>query len=319
MEITIRDLDSREVAAATDLAWEVFMEFDAPDYSPQGRKEFQCFLANPKEINKLRFLGAFTGDKLAGILAMRQDHISLLFVAKEFHRQGIARSLFGYMLSEVEKDRITVNSSPYALEIYGKLGFTATSAEQITNGIRYIPMMYTSKGYRIERGVPADSDELEKLYDDLNDYLLATVNYPGWIKGIYPTGKDAARGIDNHTLYVVRQGGKIAGSVILNHRPEEAYDRVKWKVDADYSRILVIRTLAVHPSFLRMGIGRALMDFSVESARKQGMRSIRLDVYEKNFPAIALYERCGFEYIGLADLGLGEHGLNWFRLYEKVL
>ena len=36
----------------------------------------------------------------------------------------------------------------------------------------------------IESGTPADIDELEKLYDDLNDYLSATTNYPGWIKGI---------------------------------------------------------------------------------------------------------------------------------------
>ena len=34
----------------------------------------------------------------------------------------------------------------------------------------------------IESGTTADIDELEKLYDDLNDYLSATTNYPGWIK-----------------------------------------------------------------------------------------------------------------------------------------
>ena len=31
----------------------------------------------------------------------------------------------------------------------------------------------------IEYGTSADLDELEKLYDDLNDYLSATTNYPG--------------------------------------------------------------------------------------------------------------------------------------------
>ena len=45
--------------------------------------------------------------------------------------------------------------------------------------------------FTIEPGTSADIDELEKLYDELNDYLAATTNYPGWIKGVYPVREDA--------------------------------------------------------------------------------------------------------------------------------
>ena len=38
----------------------------------------------------------------------------------------------------------------------------------------------------IEPGTSADINELEKLYDELNDFLAATINYSGWIKGSYP-------------------------------------------------------------------------------------------------------------------------------------
>ncbi len=48
-------------------------------------------------------------------------------------------------------------------------------------------------------------------------------------------------------------------------------------------------------------------------------KSIRLDVYEGNIPAIRLYEKCGFEYVNTVDLGLGNYGLKWFKLYEKLL
>ena len=68
-----------------------------------------------------------------------------------------------------------------------------------------------------------------------------------------------------------------------------------------------------------MGVGRALMDYSFEQAQQSGIKSIRLDVYENNLPAIYLYEKCGFEYIDTVDLGLGNYGLNWFKLYEKVV
>ena len=171
----------------------------------------------------------------------------------------------------------------------------------------------------IESGIPADIDKLEKLYDDLNDYLSATINYPGWIKGIYPIRENAVTGVQNNNLFVVRHEGKIVGSIILDHQPEEAYHGVKWKLDVDYSYIFVVRTFVVHPSFLKIGVGRALMDFSFELAKKSGVKSIRLDVYEKNIPAILLYEKCGFEYIDTVDLGLGNYGLDWFKLYEKVI
>ncbi len=171
----------------------------------------------------------------------------------------------------------------------------------------------------IESGTTADIDELEKLYDDLNDYLSATTNYPGWIKGIYPIREDAVAGIENNTLFVVRHDGKIAGSIILDHHPDEAYNNVRWKIEADYNRIFVIRTFVVHPSFLKMGIGRALMNYSFELAQQSGIKSIRLDVYENNLPAISLYEKCGFEYIDTVDLGFGNYGLDWFKLYEKLV
>ena len=138
-------------------------------------------------------------------------------------------------------------------------------------------------------------------------------------KGIYPVRENAVAGIEDNTLFVLRCNGKIAGSIILDHHPDEAYNSVSWKVDVDYSSIFVIRTFVVHPSFLKMGVGRALMDYSFEQAQQSGIKSIRLDVYENNLPAISLYEKCGFVYIDTVDLGLGNYGLNWFKLYEKVV
>ena len=90
----------------------------------------------------------------------------------------------------------------------------------------------------IEPGTSADIDELEKLYNELNDYLAATINYPGWIKGIYPIREDAVAGVNDNMLYVARTDGRIAGSVILNHQPEKAYENVRWKMELDYSCIL---------------------------------------------------------------------------------
>jgi ribosomal protein S18 acetylase RimI-like enzyme len=171
----------------------------------------------------------------------------------------------------------------------------------------------------IEKGTKFDIDLLEQLYDDLNDFLENSINYPGWKKGIYPTRENAVNGIINDNLYVAKIEGKIVGSIILSHEPEPAYDQASWEVHADYSSIFVVHTFAVHPAYLKNGIGMALMDFTVQHSIEERAKAIRLDVYEKNVPAIRLYEKCGFKYMDTVDLGLGEYGLHYFKLYEKIL
>lgn len=171
----------------------------------------------------------------------------------------------------------------------------------------------------IEAGKLSDIDEIEQLYNEMNDALEAGINYPGFKKGVYPVRENAVEGVKEGYLYVARLEGRIAGSIILSHKPEEAYTSVTWNTDQDYDKIIVIHTLAVHPDFVKRGIGNSLMDFTERHAKKLGMMAIRLDVYEKNYPAIRLYERCGYEYVGTVDLGYAEYGLPWYKLYEKVL
>lgn len=142
MDIQIRELNDNEISQALKLTLDVFMEFEAPDYSQEGVDEFQSFLGEQEEISKLRFFGALNQGSLTGIIAMRNEHICLLFVRKEFHRRGIAKALFLHILKKNKSERITVNSSPYAIEVYGRLGFTSTNSEQVTNGIRYTPMVF---------------------------------------------------------------------------------------------------------------------------------------------------------------------------------
>ncbi len=171
----------------------------------------------------------------------------------------------------------------------------------------------------IEKATLSDLDELEMLYNELNDYLASHINYPGWIKNIYPIGTTARKGIEDDQLFVFRKNNLIAGSIILSHEPEEAYDQVKWSIYSDYQDIYVIRTLVVHPNFLRQGIALELMNFSQNQAIKNHIHAIRLDVSIKNTPAIELYKKLGYQHRGTVDLGLEYDHLIWFDLYELLL
>lgn len=170
-----------------------------------------------------------------------------------------------------------------------------------------------------ELAKPHILNEISQLYDDLNDYLDEHTNYPGWKKGIYPTRIDAEAGIHANELFVLRKEGVIVGSVIVNHSQEPTYAGAIWQSEAVGDEVLVIRTLVTHPNYMKQGISQILLACVKEHALSLGCKSIRLDVAVQNEPAITLYEKCGYTYVGTVDLGLPYEHLKWFRLYELVL
>ena len=131
--------------------------------------------------------------------------------------------------------------------------------------------------------------------------------------------RKAEKGIKEKNLYVLRNERQIMGSIILSHEPEAAYEKADWHVDLEYKDIFVIHTFAVHPLYLGNGTGKRLMEFALEQSREEKIKAIRLDVYEKNTPAISLYRKYGFRYIDTVDLGYGEFGLDNFELYQKLI
>ena len=151
--ITYRLMEPGEEARVSDLTTRVFNEFVAPDYSAEGVREFLRYvhpdlMAQRSQANHFVLL-ALAGADLAGIIELRDwGHISLLFVDRIYLRQGIARALLQRALEICRSRRpglaeITVNSSPYAVPIYMRLGFEPVAAEQIRKGIRFVSMRLT--------------------------------------------------------------------------------------------------------------------------------------------------------------------------------
>ena len=62
-----------------------------------------------------------------------------------YHRRGIGRRLFEAMRRDHAQQVFTVNSSPYAVEVYRHLGFVPTDDEQSVDGLRFTPMQYSPK------------------------------------------------------------------------------------------------------------------------------------------------------------------------------
>ena len=148
----IKEVSKKDLKQALDLVNAVFSEFVAVDYSEQGNKSFEDYLrvkydevSSDMETGHKKLWGYYQNGEIIGVIATRDiSHIALMFVDKRHHRQGIARQLLNNVLAEINDSagiaQMTVNSSPYAVMIYERLGFTKTDGPQEKGGIIYIPM-----------------------------------------------------------------------------------------------------------------------------------------------------------------------------------
>ena len=145
----IRKLRSCEIGEALYLTWNVFQQYEAPDYTQEGVEEFYKSIHDEKYLSELCWYGAFVQDDLVGVLATRSagTHIALFFVEGKYHRQGIGKQLYQTARAANHSNVMTVNSSPYAVPVYHKLGFKDTDSEQIVDGLRFTPMELNTESF----------------------------------------------------------------------------------------------------------------------------------------------------------------------------
>ena len=146
----IKRLTAKEdIHASLQLAEDVFMQFEAPDFTPCGVESFKSFIWGKRVKEMIKdgsfvVWGCYCGNQLVGMLAMRDcQHISLAFVMADFHRQGIGRMLYSQAKKYAAlhlKRKITVNASPYGLPFYRAIGFKEPDMENVIDGVRSTPM-----------------------------------------------------------------------------------------------------------------------------------------------------------------------------------
>ena len=92
-----RQIEPSETAAAATLAREVFDQFVAPYYQPEGVTEFHRY-ASADALSQRHVSGHATyvaerGGELVGMLHLRAPcHVAMLFVQSSLQRSGIARA-----------------------------------------------------------------------------------------------------------------------------------------------------------------------------------------------------------------------------------
>ena len=148
--ILIKEYQKGQEFQIHQLIKNVYDEFVSSDYSEEGNQLFYDWIS-PSAIalrqTKLVNLWVAIADKeIIGMIEIRnQNQVTLLFVDKMFHGQGVARQLFQTALKtclqrQTDIKKFNVHASPFSIPAYQKLGFKAIDVMQEQQGIKYLPM-----------------------------------------------------------------------------------------------------------------------------------------------------------------------------------
>jgi ribosomal protein S18 acetylase RimI-like enzyme len=145
-----KEIEDYEIEESWKLIQKVYNKFIAPDYNDQGNKKYHeliniDFLKNREIDNRLCMI-CKQNNIIIGIIGIRNDfHITIFFVDPEFQNQGVGKRLIKLATEQFKEYNnkigyLEVNSSPYAVEIYKKIGFRKISEEKNVFGIRFTEM-----------------------------------------------------------------------------------------------------------------------------------------------------------------------------------
>lgn len=143
--LVFRAASPEDLPAATALVHAVYLETVAPLYTDEGNRVFTDFIrlhvwADRQRRGHPSWI-AIEDGVMIGVLHIRDGrHVSLLFVAPEHQRRGIARRLLDLATRQLPPEEFKVNASPNSVDAYAHLGFSATGPEETMSGIRYTPM-----------------------------------------------------------------------------------------------------------------------------------------------------------------------------------
>ncbi len=172
----------------------------------------------------------------------------------------------------------------------------------------------------IRPAAPGDLTAIAAIYEEiLVQEETRPLSFTNWKRGTYPTLDTAQKALEAGCLWTAEEEGEICASFLLNGEQLPEYDAIPWSFDAPRDKVAVIHTLVVSPRRTGRGMARTLVAFCEEEARRQGKTVMRLDTYEGNDPANAMYPRLGYRLAGSTEFFFQGFIHEILNCYEKKL
>ncbi len=139
-----------------------------------------------------------------------------------------------------------------------------------------------------------DIDDILKIANQAIAYFKSR-NINQWQDG-YPNKEVFLNDINNNSLYVVKEGGKLV-SIFALYDHEDSYNTIydgKWHSDNNYA---VIHRIALADEYKGKGVAKLIIDFV-----KEKYSYIRIDTHKDNINMQRCLYKNGFKYCGIIHL-----------------
>ncbi|MFI3167974.1 MAG: GNAT family N-acetyltransferase [Bacillota bacterium] len=128
-----------------------------------------------------------------------------------------------------------------------------------------------------------------------------------WQNG-YPTTEKILQDIANGYGHIACENGEILGYFVMFVGYEPDYFEGcflnadgAWKTDFEYA---VVHRVAV--GVKGKGLGSAIFDYAMQTAKQNGAKAMRIDTHRHNIPMQTVLKKHGFEYCGIINVSEGE-------------
>lgn len=148
-QLTIRKAHSADASQISELIFKVAHSFNSSASGEVAPWLLASITPSAVAGNigdpKYSYLVGFMGQTLAGVIALHDTtHVHHLFVAPEFHRQGVAAKLWQRAKTDAialgNSGGFSVRSSEFAVPVYERFGFRVIGARAEKGGIAFVPM-----------------------------------------------------------------------------------------------------------------------------------------------------------------------------------
>ena len=172
---------------------------------------------------------------------------------------------------------------------------------------------------QIRKASETDLQAVAAIYEEIHTEEEAGRACIGWERNVYPTLQTAQKALKRDDLFVMEDGGAIAGAAIINQVQVDVYENARWQADAPSERVMVLHTLVISPRCAGKGLGARFVAFYEKYALENGCPYLRMDTNARNTRARALYRRLGYREADVVPCVFNGIGGVQLVLLEKQL
>ena len=179
-------------------------------------------------------------------------------------------------------------SREYSVEALASIAKYKFEAQEFTDSKNVLPLYL-----RVSQAEAAIKNlEIRRAsLDDIADIVLLESQNDEWDLNWTETGVRQSFDNPNYRCYLAYSGGEVKGMISVMLLAGEAE---------------ILRVVVLNSSRLN-GVGVQMIEYVKETMRESKEKAIFLEVNNQNYPALSLYQKCGFREVGRRPDYYGEH------------